>query len=1105
MSWPLSQDFNEAIQSPASSFADEELKSGEVALGPLGIPIPRSGNFADVYQITTKAGRKWAVKCFTRRVTGLQERYARIDEHLSRVRLPFKVRFNYLEQGIRVRGQWYPIVKMEWVEGFTLNEFVRDNLNKPMYLHALLQMWGKLCSRLRESDTAHADLQHGNVLLVPGATPNKLGLKLIDYDGMWVPTLAERHSGEIGHPNYQHPLRLKDKLYTADVDRFPHLVIATALRALLVGGKPLWDQFDNGDNLLFKESDLRDVANSPLFKSLWSYPDPVLKALVGNLALAVGQPLNKTPWLDEILFDPKGPELQKARAKQVAAILNLDTASKSKTLPVVPSQEVRAEYNVFADLDFEGIEQPPPLPRAGRPELPSPRRRGHGGAVPWLVGGGIALVFLAAFFIGMSGGNPTDENGEEKELVRNETGEEFVVPELVKAPREVKDEKKAPPPEVQKKEPNQVAEFELVPEPRLVVEKPQNTLTELTKTLDKLPAVYTSFEVSADGKHLLAFEPGGRIEVLDAKTGESLKQLRVRLMRSQSLEAVTFGDEDFLYVLKSQGDQQKLEEWSWRKDRQTTLDFEAFPVKEKMTGLHFLPKRQRLLSFGNSTKMLLWNLNGKVDQELQPLSLVIQHVQVAPDERDALVQMNGTRLVLWNLVQQRPTADFAIPPNTKLERVALSPTKQFAAAQATVDGKSQVLIWDCSTSRVVDTQEMRFGSEMYFTPDGNFLLGLLDETHLGGVDLSRKSQLPPATLTQPARALVVQPGENSLFSADEDRAIRLSKLTLPTPAGMVGMPKKEPNKDGEGLLKTSEMLKGVVGRMVFTQDGGKLIAGTRDGFVYTLDPKTLKDEDGFAATQGALIDMILTPRTGLGTNVTPEQLLTLGDDLKIRLWNLKDSTQVKEFPSDKFFTKQNNLRLSVTPDGSTVIGRDANRFKAYDLRTAKEVVVGPTLKGTLRELGFSQEGKLAFAIGVDKVVSVLDPRTWKEVRSIDSGVDLRNLLYAPETKMIVGVFRDTIRVLENAPKGKELHKLEHTGNVFDLALVPGQARVVSLTRGTQPSLRVWDLRTGNLLGRYDVPGTPQRLAVAPDGKHAVVSDANATVSLFGLPAREEKK
>src|SRR5689334_11897555 len=103
MAWPLAQDYNEALQNPQTSFRDPELRRGQVVCNPLGIPLPCSGNFADVYAVECPATRtKWAVKCFTREVPGLRERYAEISSHLRQAHLPFAVDFQFLEQGIRV-------------------------------------------------------------------------------------------------------------------------------------------------------------------------------------------------------------------------------------------------------------------------------------------------------------------------------------------------------------------------------------------------------------------------------------------------------------------------------------------------------------------------------------------------------------------------------------------------------------------------------------------------------------------------------------------------------------------------------------------------------------------------------------------------------------------------------------------------------------------------------------------------------------------------------------------------------------------------------------------------------------------------------------------
>ncbi len=404
MSWPTSQDYNEAIQNAASSMADPELKKGEATCNALGLPVPRSGNFADVYQFKGADGKMWAIKCFTRQVTGLEERYARIDEHLSKANLRFTVGFQYLKDGIRIRGKWYPLLKMEWVEGFTLNDFVRQNADKPHYLHAMTQMWGKLAGRLRKANFAHADLQHGNVLLVPGTTTSKLGLKLIDYDGMWVPALASKHSGEVGHPNFQHPLRIKDRLYNLDVDRFPHLVIACGLRATLVGGRRIWDQFDNGDNLLFREQDLRDPANAPVFKALWNLDDPILRTLVGHLALSTQLAPPKTPWLDEILFDEKRINLSNSEEKQVARLLGVERPAiltpDEKAAP--PAPPIAGQFQHYADADdedFNGLNE-------GRTRrTPSAVRRKSQPKTLFYAGGGVLVLALIAGVIALMMGD----------------------------------------------------------------------------------------------------------------------------------------------------------------------------------------------------------------------------------------------------------------------------------------------------------------------------------------------------------------------------------------------------------------------------------------------------------------------------------------------------------------------------------------------------------------------------------------------------------------------------------------------------------------------------------------------------------------------------
>ena len=131
---------------------------------------------------------------------------------------------------------------------------------------------------------------------------------------MWVPGLAETKSGEVGHPNYQHPQRLRDQTYSIEVDRFPLLLVATSLRALKAKGKALWDKYDNGDNLLFKESDLREPGQSDLFRELPQLGDCADgRRLTGNMLKAVGAKLESTPLLEELTSDAKATAVRPGR------------------------------------------------------------------------------------------------------------------------------------------------------------------------------------------------------------------------------------------------------------------------------------------------------------------------------------------------------------------------------------------------------------------------------------------------------------------------------------------------------------------------------------------------------------------------------------------------------------------------------------------------------------------------------------------------------------------------------------------------------------------------------------------------------------------------
>ena len=393
MAWPRATDYTAALQNPSSCFADPELARGEAASDMLmGLPLMYAGNFASVFKMTCPGGQVWAVKCFTRQVADLRDRYRQISDHLDRQRRKFAVEFVYLPEGIRIGGASYPILKMRWVEGFTLNEFLRDRAGDSSLIEQLGQLWLRLAGELRDAKMAHGDLQHGNVMLVPGSKSTSIALRLIDYDGMWVPALAGRPPGEVGHPNYQHPARLASGGYSAEIDRFSHLVIYSALRFLAVGGKALWDRHDNAENLLFRAADFRAPGASKLVADLLALPGEDVRSLLGHLIDASRQPLDAVPLLGDLIDGPRVAPVSREQAGRLTELFPgtmwpapppvlLDALPVVEPVPWVLPVPVRPERPASPvparrDPPPRVAVPPPPRRRLPWPELPAWARLG---------------------------------------------------------------------------------------------------------------------------------------------------------------------------------------------------------------------------------------------------------------------------------------------------------------------------------------------------------------------------------------------------------------------------------------------------------------------------------------------------------------------------------------------------------------------------------------------------------------------------------------------------------------------------------------------------------------------------------------------------------
>lgn len=287
MSWPTPQDYAEAVQNPKTCFEDSDLKQATAVTNPLGLPRAVSGQFACVFRFRSATG-EWAVRCFLQEIRDQQDRYTLISSALGSAKLDCTVSFRFVDRGIRIRGKWYPILVMKWVQGTLLNDYVNNNLSNPSKLLDLAEKFLNLGTSLRKHGIAHGDLQHGNVLIVHDAPI------LIDYDGMFVPGLDGRNSHEIGHKNYQHPQR-RENCFDAKVDWFSLWVIYLTLVALSEDPS-LWKELDGGDDaLIFRAADFKEPSNSRAISALQGRGKQRLGEIADALEDLCYKPLQRIP------------------------------------------------------------------------------------------------------------------------------------------------------------------------------------------------------------------------------------------------------------------------------------------------------------------------------------------------------------------------------------------------------------------------------------------------------------------------------------------------------------------------------------------------------------------------------------------------------------------------------------------------------------------------------------------------------------------------------------------------------------------------------------------------------------------------------------------
>ena len=264
MQYPLISEYVKAIQDAGDNL--EELAHLTPVLDDHGEPYRSSGAFAVVFKMLDKrTGKYYALKCFTEEQQGRAEAYRQIADELDLLDSSYITSVKYMEKELFVDSQCevdeFPVLLMDWVDGETMEAYIAANYHNQSAISLLCYRFGKMAAWLRTQSFSHGDIKPDNIIVRPDGS-----LTLVDYDGMFVPSMKGSQSPTIGTRDFSHPLRTVDD-FDETIDDFSLASIALSLKAISMKST-LLDIYGASDRLLFSENDYRNPSNSKVISAL---------------------------------------------------------------------------------------------------------------------------------------------------------------------------------------------------------------------------------------------------------------------------------------------------------------------------------------------------------------------------------------------------------------------------------------------------------------------------------------------------------------------------------------------------------------------------------------------------------------------------------------------------------------------------------------------------------------------------------------------------------------------------------------------------------------------------------------------------------------------
>lgn len=438
-------------------------------------------------------------------------------------------------------------------------------------------------------------------------------------------------------------------------------------------------------------------------------------------------------------------------------------------------------------------------------------------------------------------------------------------------------------------------------------------------------------------------------------------------------------------------------------------------------------------------------------------------------------------IVLWNLISGTEVARFE-HPRGEGEQLAAVDDVAFSADEAYLisagyDGL--LVLWDLETKQIVwqiDAEEPLMG--VSFSADGKAVFSSGSRGRVTRWNMESQEAEWSVTGGEPEgaavnRIVVSGDGQRLLTGSDDGRVRTLDAATGAMIRDFVGHTDR-------------------VFSVAFSPDGQRVLSGSRDGNMILWDGQTGLPIHVFHHLSN--VYQVLFSSDG-------RLAYSSSYDTSIRVWDLETHLPVQVFDDSPTAVSS----LALTPDGRMLLAGDADgNVRFIDLWRGNEAARFSGFRDRVSSVAFSPDGQFVVSASYDGSVQLWSVATDVLVQQyVGHQASVSSVAFSRDGRRLVSGDMSGTAVVWDVESGKALtHFRGHSAAIASVLFTDDGEAVLSA--GGRQEVFLWDSRNGDLMHAFVGHSQPNQfqpaivLALSPDGKRLASADAEGDIFLWNM-------